>query len=494
VTQPRRPGLKARVILTYLVIFLVSAAIMAGRAGSLFAQMATTSAEHDLEAHAVVVASAVAHSLSQRGNANGNPVAISSLRAMAGTFTEGASNQLTILDPQGDVMATSFKATPPNQRDRPEVAAALDGIVLYDVRFDPTEKQMMIYAAAPMKHDNQVYAVVQVSLPLAEVTAQIDRFWLSLGATALLAAAAATLAGWWLADQLVRPISRLSEGASRLAAGNLDERVPAHGVAEICRLAEAFNYMAERVQGMINEERAFIANAAHELRTPLTNIMLRAEALGDGALEDPVMARKFAKGIEIEADRLGRMAADLLTLSRHDNMPSLYREPVNLTSLVSQVMDEMALRAEKAGITLAQDLNPGLPRLSADPGSLHTVLVNLVDNALQYTGTGGQVTVSTFADAELRNVVVQVADTGSGIPAEDLPHIFERFYRADKAHSRRTAVAGSGAGLGLAIARDIVEEHGGVISAASGPGEGTTITIRLPALRDVPIETRVSTS
>lgn len=473
-------GFRIRLILTYLVIFLVSAAIMAGRAGSLFARTAIENAEHDLEIQSFLTASALAHPGLLRGAQSEGLFAIPGLQTLTGSLAQSANSQLTILDPLGNTIATSLNAAPPNQRDQPEVVAALAGKVQYDVRFDPITKQQMIYAAAPVQNDGQVYGVVQISIPLAGVTTRTNQFWLSLGLTALLAAAAATLAGWWLAGQLVRPVGRLRDAAARLAAGDLDERVPAQGVAEIAQLAGAFNHMAERIQAMINAQRAFVANASHELRTPLTNIKLRAEALGNGALEDPTVAPRFVGEIESEADRLSRMANALLTLSRQDATPPQVREPVDAARLISSVVNEMTLRAEKSGVALVQNVTPELPMLSADPGGLQTVLANLLDNALQYTQAGGTITITACAAPEQPGIIIQVADTGAGIPAHDLPHIFERFYRADKARSRRTSVVGSGAGLGLAIVSGIVQDHGGTVSAQSTPGQGTTVTVTLP--------------
>jgi signal transduction histidine kinase len=249
----------------------------------------------------------------------------------------------------------------------------------------------------------------------------------------------------------------------------------------MAQLASAFNDMAERIEASIKAQRAFVANASHELRTPLTNIKLRAEALEDGALDDPVVAQKFIREIGSEADRLSRMANDLLTLSRQDTAPRPVREPVDLSKLIPAVSDEMRLRAEKGNVALVQEIALNLPVLLADPAELRTLLVNLLDNALQYTKPGESITVSARSTGPGPDVVIQVTDTGSGIAAEDLPHIFGRFYRADKARRRGTAVTGSGAGLGLAIVKVIVEAHGGTVSAQSVPGQGTTITVSLPA-------------
>jgi signal transduction histidine kinase len=467
---------RVRVILTYLVIFVVSATIMAARAGSGFASAALETAKHDLGVQAFVVASALAHPGVGR-----ELITIPNLQTLAGRLASGANGQLTILDPFGNTIATSLGAPPPNQRDQPEVVAALAGRLEYAVRLDPATNQKMIYTAAPVENDEHTYGLVQIAVPMAEVTAQTQRFWLSLGLTALLAAAMATMAGWWLAGQLVRPVGRLRDAAARLAAGDLEERVPRSGAAEMAQLASAFNDMAERIEASTKAQRAFVASASHELRTPLTNIKLRAEALEDGALGDPAVALKFVQEIGSEADRLSRMANDLLTLSRQDGAAQPVREPVNLSTLIPAVAGEMALRAEKEGVALVQELAPGLPLLPADPADLRTLLVNLIDNALQHTERGGRITLSAHATGPQPGVVIQVADTGSGVAAEDLAHIFERFYRADKARRRSTGVTGSGAGLGLAIVKGIVDAHGGAVSAQSTPGQGTTIVVRLPA-------------
>jgi signal transduction histidine kinase len=472
---------RVRVILTYLVIFVVSATIMAARAGSGFARAALENAKHDLGVQAFVVASALAHPGVGREGEDDELITIPDLQTLAGRLAADANSQLTILDPLGNAIATSLGTALPNQRDQPEVVAALAGRMAYAVRSDSVTNQTMIYTAAPVQADEHTYGLVQVAVPMAEVTAQTQRFWLSLGLTALLAAVVATMAGWWLAGQLVRPVGRLRDAAARLAAGALEERVPPGGAAEMAQLASAFNEMAERIEASMKAQRAFVANASHELRTPLTNIKLRAEALEDGALEDPAVAQKFVQEIGSEADRLSRMANDLLTLSRQDATSRPVREPVNLSTLIPAVAGEMGLRAEKGGVALVQEIAPGLPVLSADPAALRTLLVNLLDNALNYTEPGGSITISVRATGPQPGVVIQVADTGSGITAEDLAHIFDRFYRADKARRRGTGVPSSGTGLGLAIVQGIVEAHGGTVSAQSTQGQGTTIIVRLPA-------------
>ena len=472
---------RVRVILTYLVIFVVSATIMAVRAGSGFARTTLENAKHDLGVQAFVVASALAHSGTGGEDEHDGLIANPNLGTLTDRLAASTDAELTILDRLGNTIATSLEQVPPNQRGQPEVAAALAGQMEYAVRADPITGQRMIYTAAPVQTEEQTFGLVQVAVPLSEVTAQTQRFWLSLGLTALLAAGVATAAGWWLAGQLVRPVGRLRDAAGRLAAGHLEERVPSRGAEEMAQLAGAFNEMAEQIEASMEAQRAFVANASHELRTPLTNIKLRAEALEDGALDDPAVALRFAREIGSEADRLSRMANDLLTLSRRDAPRPILREPVDLSRLIPAILGEMALRAEKGDVALIQEIEPGLPVIPADPADLRTLLVNLVDNALQYTPRGGRVTIRAQASRPQAGVLVQVADTGSGIAADDLAHIFERFYRADKARRRSRGVAGSGAGLGLAIVKGIVEDNGGTISAQSTQGQGTEITVWLPA-------------
>jgi signal transduction histidine kinase len=473
-------GLRTRIILTYLAIFLVSAAIMAGLAGWFYSRSALDNAFSDLEGQAFVAASALERPLIYV-EGFGRTRNTGDLEILAERFAQDASSQISVVDTRGDILATSLAEAPANQGGYPEIVTALAGRIGHDVRWDPMTRQMMLYAAAPVRRLGRPLFVVQMSRSLATVNRQINRFWLSLGLTALLAALVAALAGWWLADGVVRPVLRLRNAASHLAAGQLDERVSEREsgrVIEIGQLAAAFNHMAERIQAMLDRQRAFVADASHELRTPLTNIKLRAEALANGALAEPAVASRFVGEIECEADRMSRMAHDLLTLSRQDAAPPPFRERVDPAAIVDEALTQMALRAEKNGVALNRDVAPGLPTLQADPVGLRVAIVNLLDNALQYTPRGGQVTMRARADEQ--HVILQVADTGVGIPPEDLPHIFERFYRADKARSRRTAVAGSGAGLGLAIVRGIVEEHGGAVVAESGVGQGTTITVTLP--------------
>jgi two-component system phosphate regulon sensor histidine kinase PhoR len=221
--------------------------------------------------------------------------------------------------------------------------------------------------------------------------------------------------------------------------------------------------------------RELVGNISHELRTPIAGIKAMVETLRNGAIDDRQATRDFLARIEGEADRLTQMVAELTQLSRiESNRPELRMESVNLNTLVAEVLEELRALAERQEVALKKELTPDLPSVPADRDRVRQTIVNLVHNAVKFNKPGGNVTASTAFDTE--SVSFTVTDTGIGISPDDLPHVFERFYKADKARS------GGGSGLGLAIARHTVEAHGGVIRAQSVVGKGSTFTFTLPRL------------
>ncbi len=249
----------------------------------------------------------------------------------------------------------------------------------------------------------------------------------------------------------------------------------------------------------------FISNVSHELRTPLASLRALVETLRDGALEDPPAARRFLDRIETEVDALAQMVQELLELSRIESRQAPFHWTATpVSEIVLGPVERLQTQAARAGIALVVDLPARLPRVLADRERVQQVITNLVHNAIKFTPSGGQIRVSAYVQegdpgpgeassaggqpvtarsagsqsARIQSVVIQVADTGVGIPGEDLPRIFERFYRADRARS------GQGTGLGLAIAKHIVQAHGGRIWAESQEGKGATISFSLPVARE----------
>jgi two-component system phosphate regulon sensor histidine kinase PhoR len=232
------------------------------------------------------------------------------------------------------------------------------------------------------------------------------------------------------------------------------------------------------LRGLQTMRRELVGNISHEFRTPLAGIKAMVETLQDGAIGDRVIANDFLSRIEVEVDRLTQLVAELTELSRIETgYAELNMEPADLNDLVETVITQIEPQAKRQGLTIEKELSTDLPVVPADSERIRQVIVNLVHNAIKFTDTGGRITVKTVVDGE--SVSVTISDTGIGIAAEHLPHIFERFYKVDKART------GQGTGMGLAIAKHIVEAHGGRIWVQSKTGKGSAFTFSLPVKKVV---------
>ncbi|MFI6948508.1 sensor histidine kinase [Streptomyces sp. NPDC050422] len=299
------------------------------------------------------------------------------------------------------------------------------------------------------------------------------------GAAALvlaLAVGASVLVG----ARLVRPLRALTGAAQRMRDGEDTAPVLVTADNEIGRLAATFNDMAAHRARLEAQRKAMVSDVAHELRTPLSNIRGWLEAAQDG-VADPDPA--FIASLHEEAVQLQHIIDDLQDLAQADaGALRLHAEPVRIEELLGQVAAAHQARAETAGVALTVPASaPGrtVPGLMADPVRLRQAVGNLVSNAVRHTPSGGKVTLCAYGSESGDAVLVDVTDTGTGIPAEDLVHVFDRFWRGEKSRSRRTG----GSGLGLAIVRKLAEAHGGTATASSVPGEGSVFTLRLPADR-----------
>jgi len=234
-----------------------------------------------------------------------------------------------------------------------------------------------------------------------------------------------------------------------------------------------------RIRRLETVRRDFISNVSHELRTPLASLKALTETLQEGALEDPPAAHRFLGRIQTEVEALTQMAAELLELSRIESgQVPLELKPIPPLNLLNSAAERMRTQVERAGLTLECDCPPDLPEILADLPRLQQVLVNLIHNALKFTPPGGEIRLQATRDG--RSVLFCVRDTGCGIPSDDLPRIFERFYRVDRSRS------GGGTGLGLSIARHLVEAHGGRIWAESREGAGSSFYFIIPAAQGKP--------
>jgi signal transduction histidine kinase len=265
-----------------------------------------------------------------------------------------------------------------------------------------------------------------------------------------------------LARMLARPLNEIGGAARRIADGDYAARVPRDGPEELASLADSFNQMAASLERQESLRRDFIANAAHELRTPLTNLQGYLEALRDGVI---TADRATYESLHEEADRLVRLSRSLDALAEGDaggNPPVLVE--VDVAAAVRSALDLVAPTIERAGLRLVVAVPATLPA-RADPDGLAQVLANLLSNAIRYTPADGTITVR--AERRPADVLISVSNTGEGIPPEDLDRVFERFYRVEKSRDR----AHGGAGIGLAIVKQLVEAAGGRVGAESGGGQ-----------------------
>jgi len=275
---------------------------------------------------------------------------------------------------------------------------------------------------------------------------------------------------------IATPIADLMSAADAVAQGDLSVRVPepAGGPDDFGRLALSFNRMVAELERADQQRRNLTADVAHELRTPLHIIQGNLEGILDGVYAP---TEEHISATLEETRALARLVDDLRTLSLAEagELP-LEREPVDVAELLSDVCTSFSGEAEVAGIDLVVDVESASPLVvNGDAGRLDQVLGNLVSNALRYVPSGGR--IALHAEAAENGVRIAVSDTGSGIPAEDLPYVFDRFWKGDRSRSR---TGGLGSGLGLAIARQLVQAHGGQIDVESAEGRGTTFTIELP--------------
>lgn len=387
-------------------------------------------------------------------------------------FSAQLETRIRILDTQGTVLVDSRQEQQGlSLRDDPLVAQALTGQYA-----SHTEPDSAMALALPAVIDNQLIGVVYVSQPLSDVTSVLRDLRLRWLLSTLIALALSGLVGLLLSSAIARPVRRLTAAAGAVAQGRLDQQVPVSSKDELGQLSRAFNEMTSRLQTAHQMQVDFVANVSHELRTPLTSIKGMVETLRDGAVDDLLVRDRFLGTLETETDRLIRLVNDLLVLSRADSEAlNLRRQSTNLKHLAQACLDRLTPQATAHDIDLRLTVAPATPPVWADPDRIEQVLVNLLDNAIKFSGPGSTVTVK-IGPGQAGTVLLQVCDEGIGIPAEALPRLGQRFYRVDKARARNAG----GSGLGLAIAQALIAAHGGDLWPDSHEGHGTVVSFTLP--------------
>ena len=472
----RMRSLQGRLLLTFVTLTVFGLGSVSLLAGLRLTGQDLAHNQRDLQLQAETIANALRDPVGQgdrRAPGGGRP-----LDTLISSYAQGIGGRVTLVDPQLNVTLSSDSAVPLHVQDaHSELIAARNGKPQSAIRWDEWRKEERLFVAVPVAERGQAFGFVQVSIPTAPSYAEMRQTWLTFlvigGVVLLVTIAASTL----IARQIAVPVRKLTATSEQIAAGRLDERVSPEGPNEIRRLGVVFNQMAERVQEMIAQQRAFVDNAAHELRSPLTSLRLRIEMLQTRGKGDAGLTQRYLGQMEREVGYLQRLVDHLLALASVENSDlAAPKAPLDLARILYDVTDEMGEVARQAGLALQTDIPEHLPTLEANAEQMNGLIRNLIDNAIKYSRRGGKITLTAKSGRDA--IEICVADTGIGIPAEALPRIFDRFYRVDAARSRKEG----GAGLGLSLVRSIALAHGGRVEVQSRVNEGSVFTVVLPSI------------
>ncbi|MBI5030388.1 MAG: HAMP domain-containing protein [Chloroflexi bacterium] len=479
-------SLRSGLLTTYLVLIAVSLGLLAWRVGASLDASRFSETKRDQEGRAILAAGVAGDWMV---NYRDQKMDHTQLWDETLTLAREINQSIALFDSQGRLLLDTEHPTEPIGLDEstlPEVNAALQGQSTTIVRYDDDDHGDAMFSVSPIRFGRDFIGVLRLELRMSLVEQTSFQFWVRIIGATLLAALVTIIVSLLFARALTDPLARISRAANAMANGDLKQRLQVNGPIEYQRLSNSFNFMAERISRVMDDQRAFVANAAHELRTPLTTIRLRAEALSEGAKDEPEVATQFLSDISNETERLSRLVDQLLSLSRLESgLVEPRRVPLALNTLAKQVIHDYAMRAQEARLVLRLNAPESLPVVNADADQMRQVMINLISNSIKFTRAGGTITVEMAARKQAHSsenlpagnwVVTTVCDSGEGIPAEDLPHIFERFYRSDKARARDTG----GAGLGLAIVKSIIDTHAGYVWATSERGKGSRIAFALP--------------
>jgi signal transduction histidine kinase len=407
---------------------------------------------------------------------------------------------IVLLDTSGDDLGRDLSA-------EDAVLTALNGDQHSEL--DAGNDQKMLLVSVPVWIEDQVAGVIYLGQPLNDVALVLSDLRTRLFYASILALPFSALFGIVLARTISRPVQSLTTAAKQLSVGDFDYPLEASGRDELGRLSRTFATMRDRLQAIEKMRSQFVSDVSHELRTPLTSIKGLVETLRDGAVDDPEVRDKFLTTVEGETDRLIRLVNDLLILSRADAQAlNLPRESIDLSRIAQATLEKLSPQLETLGIDLRDELPEEPLIIHGEPDRIEQILIILLDNAMKHTPAGGEIhvagypmevnhsgfifpksmppqTTSSFPTHSIGKwAVVSISDTGEGIPPEDMPQIFERFYRVDPCRSRDRG----GSGLGLSIAKALVEAYDGHIwltspSLISKPSQelpGTSATFSLP--------------
>ena len=354
-----------------------------------------------------------------------------------------------------------------------EVVSALRGSDVFYSRY--SHRVFTSTAAMPIVYRGMIIGSIYI-LEVDQAQGELlDSLQQNLRTISLVIALVTLIMSTFFSKMLTARIAALLRAIRVVGEGEYGHRLQPVGRDEMAQLAGEFNQLTDRLQTTEEVRRRFVSDASHELKTPLASIRLLADSILQTDEMDPAMVRDFVGDIGAEAERLTRITEHLLALTRLDSLPVGEEKVVDAAQVTRRTVARLQPVADAAGVEIETSLKPGCTVLCTED-DLSQICFNLVENAIKYNISGGRVFVSVYRDGD--QVLLEVGDTGVGIPEEDLPKVFNRFYRVDKARSR----AAGGTGLGLSIVSDTVKRRGGVVEAANRPSGGAVFTVRWPAL------------
>jgi len=473
--------IRTRLLVVYLGVILAGFSVLTIIAGGQINTAVHAEYEQHLQDEIRLIAQGLASSITTN---SAGQVDMAQLQLTLQSYEPQTEGKLTAYSPGGapDNGPHNSPGADPGPTARkgsffnmPEMETALRGEIVLVERNDDAGVDTF-YTAAPVGTAPQYNVIIQLGVPVSNLNGIVLQRWAVLGLGFLLVTTVALAAALWLSHTIIQPLYRLRDSALQLSQGDLSHRVNVDRRDEIGEVGVAFNEMANQVQSMLEEQRAFASNTSHELRTPLTAIQLRAEALIDDPTLDAETTKRYIQGIADEIARMSNLVQDLTLLSRFDaGQAKLGQEEIDFVRLSNNLNQQYALQAQDKNISLIIEVRHEPILMSASISHLTVVFRNILENALKYTPSGGSIswTIQT-TDA---GILCTIKDTGQGISASDLPHVYERFFRADKAHSRNIP----GTGLGLSLVKSIVDAyHGRIQIESEGAGKGTTVTILWP--------------
>ncbi len=490
---PRRPrSLFGKLMLSHLVVVALSMIAIGIFLSYLIENYFITTREWEVTGQAQDVAYLIGEDLRKND--------MEAVEKTAETLAYSLDAKIRVLDSNHVIQ---FTVDPEADQDEPyqnqdegvgleerEIEHVFQGNMLTKKVYGPVLQRLLV--AAPIidnqeevggekTEEPQVMGAITLSVPLRGVEqtlAHITQLMLYSGGIGV---AVAAIIAFSLSKTLTRPLQKINRAALDMAAGNFKSKIEEQSDDEIGGVIKTFNYSVEQVEKYLEEQkrldllrRNLVANVSHELKAPLASVRGFSELLLDGYIEEEEK-EKYFKVILDNSVHLSRLVDDLLTLSHLESgQLSLETEELSVRDLASWSFDSVAPHGEAKGVNMSIDLESSLSTLWGDRHRLHEVLVNLLENAIEYTAAGGDVLLKVRQDNS--RVIFEVKDTGCGIPEEELSNIFDRFYKVDKSRCRSS----QGSGLGLAITKHLVELHGGSIEVESTVGEGTIFRVILP--------------